>query len=152
MQRHRGAGCDPFATRLASIETQADSWWDSSNVAHDTRWSLALPGLADIKSYLMDTLETSLELLEKLLTMMTHCIFRLALFHEDMHGEALIYMAQTLGLPLSLSVPGPWRCVSLCWFLPRAGSWEPPAAAGFLDNERQAHEVHVPEFELTPRW
>ena len=25
MQRHRGAGCDPFATRLASIEPQADS-------------------------------------------------------------------------------------------------------------------------------
>ena len=150
MQRQRGAGCDPFATRLASIETQADSWWDSSNVAHDTRWSLALPGLADIKSYLMDTLETSLELLEKAPDDDDALyFFRLALFHEDMHGEALIYMAQTLGLPLSLSVPGP-LAVREPLLVP-ATRWQLGTAGGSgfsFDNERQAHEVHVPEFEI----
>jgi len=150
MQRHRGAGCDPFATRLASIEPQADRWWDSSNVAHTTRWSLALPGLADIKSYLMDTLETSLELLEKAPDDDDALyFFRLALFHEDMHGEALIYMAQTLGLPLSLSVPGP-LAVREPLLVP-ATRWQLGTAGGSgfsFDNERQAHEVHVPEFEI----
>ncbi|MBK7546618.1 MAG: ergothioneine biosynthesis protein EgtB [Rhodoferax sp.] len=150
MQRHRGAGCDPFATRLASIEPQADRWWDSSNVAHTTRWSLALPGLADIKSYLMDTLETSLELLEKAPDDDDALyFFRLALFHEDMHGEALIYMAQTLDLPLSLSVPGP-LAVREPLLVP-ATRWQLGTAGGSgfsFDNERQAHEVHVPEFEI----
>ena len=111
---------------------------------------LALPGLADIKSYLMDTLETSLELLEKAPDDDDALyFFRLALFHEDMHGEALIYMAQTLGLPLSLSVPGP-LAVREPLLVP-ATRWQLGTAGGSgfsFDNERQAHEVHVPEFEI----
>ena len=150
MQRHRGARCDPVATRLASIEPQADGWWDSTQVAHDIRWGLALPGLGGIKSYLLDTLETSLELLEKAPDEDDALyFFRLALFHEDMHGESFIYMAQTLGLPLSLSVPGP-RAVREPLLIP-ATRWQlgTPGGSGFsFDNERQAHEVQVPEFEI----
>jgi hypothetical protein len=49
VQRQRGARCDPRVLRLASIEPQADRWYDSSNVPHDTRWQLDLPGLEATK-------------------------------------------------------------------------------------------------------
>ena len=149
LQRQRGAACDPAASRLASIEPQADRWWDSAQVAHDSRWQLDLPDLAGIKGYLLQTLESSLELLEKTPDEDEALYFyRLVLFHEDMHGEALIYMAQTLGLSLGLDLPGamPVRAPLL---MP-ATQWQLGSAAGgfSFDNERQAHEVKVPEFEI----
>ena len=149
LQRHRGAACDPAASRLASIEPQADRWWDSGQVAHDTRWALDLPDLSGIKGYLLETLESSLELLEKTPDEDEALYFyRLALFHEDMHGEALIYMAQTLGLSLGLDLPVamPVRAPLL---MP-ATRWQLGSLAGgfSFDNERQAHEVEVPEFEI----
>ena len=149
LQRHRGAACDPAASRLASIEPQADRWWDSGQVAHDTRWALDLPDLSGIKGYLLETLESSLELLEKTPEEDEALYFyRLALFHEDMHGEALIYTAQTLGLSLGLDLPVamPVRAPLL---MP-ATRWQLGSLAGgfSFDNERQAHEVAVPEFEI----
>jgi ergothioneine biosynthesis protein EgtB len=150
LQRHLGAACDPAATRLASVEPRADLWWNSSLVAHSSRWALDLPGLSQIKSYLLETLESTLELLEKAPAGDDALYFyRLALFHEDMHGEALIYMAQTLGLPLGLSLPEasgarePLLIPAARWQMGSAGG------AGFcFDNERGAHEVAVPEFEI----
>jgi iron(II)-dependent oxidoreductase len=150
LQRHLGAACDPAATRLASVEPRADLWWNSSEVAHSSRWALDLPGLSQIKSYLLETLESTLELLEKTPAGDDALYFyRLALFHEDMHGEALIYMAQTLGLPLGLSLPGASGAREP--LLIPAASWQMGSAgvAGFsFDNERGAHEVAVPEFEI----
>lgn len=151
LQRHLGPACDPSATTLASMEPQADRWWDSGQVAHDSRWALELPDVASIKTYLLDTLESTLELLEKAPDQQDALyFFRLALFHEDMHGEALIYMAQTLGLPLGLSMPGPGP-VREPLLLPATG-WQLGCQAGqgdfTFDNERQAHEVQVPEFEI----
>jgi gamma-glutamyl hercynylcysteine S-oxide synthase len=150
MQRHRGVGCDPAATRLASIELRADGLWDASHVPHDNRWTLDSPDLGGIKTYLLNTLETNLELLEKAPDEDDALYFyRLALFHEDMHGEALVHMAQTLGLPLGMSMPGPvpvrepLQVPATRWQLGRA------MGGGFtFDNERQAHEVQVPEFEI----
>ncbi len=151
LQRQRGTACDPSATRLASIEPQADRWWDSGQVAHDRRWALDLPDLAGIKRYLLDTLESTLELLEKAPQDDDALYFyRLALFHEDMHGEALIYMAQTLGLPLGLSMPGPGPVREP--LLVPATRWQLGMGAGpggfSFDNERPAYEVPVPEFEI----
>jgi iron(II)-dependent oxidoreductase len=151
LQRHLGRGCDPSATRLASLEPHADRWWHSGQVAHDSRWALDLPDLSRIKTYLLNTLESSLELLEKAPEEDDALYFyRLALFHEDMHGEALIYMAQTLGLPLGLSVPGPGPVREP--LLLAATRWPLGLAAGqggfTFDNERLVHEVAVPEFEI----
>ncbi len=150
LQRQMGTACDPSATRLASIEPQADRWWNSSQVAHDSRWALDLPDVASIKTYLLDTLEATLELLEKAPEEDDALYFyRLALFHEDMHGEALIYMAQTLGLSLGLSMPGPGPVREP--LLVPATRWQlgSPGNSGFtFDNERQPNEVQVPEFEI----
>jgi ergothioneine biosynthesis protein EgtB len=150
LQRHQGPRCDPTAAPLASQLPQADGWWDSSRVPHDHRWFLGPRSPADIKTYLLNTLEATLDLLAKTPDEDEALYFyRLSLFHEDMHGEAFIYMAQTLGLPLKLPVPTAG--------VPREPLWLPAtrwqlgldAGQGFtFDNERPAHEVAVPEFEI----
>lgn len=150
LQRHQGPRCDPTAAPLASQLPQADGWWDSSRVPHDHRWFLGPRSPADIKTYLLNTLEATLDLLAKTPDEDDALYFyRLSLFHEDMHGEAFIYMAQTLGLPIKLPLPTAG--------VPREPLWVPAtrwqlgldAGQGFtFDNERPAHEVAVPEFEI----
>lgn len=150
LQRHQGPRCDPQAARLASLMPQADSWWDSTQVPHDHRWYLGMRSLADIKGYLLATLESTLDLLAKTPDEDDALYFyRLALFHEDMHGEAFLYMAQTLGLPLRLTLPEPGlRREPL---VVPAARWRlglSPGQGFTFDNERPAHDVQVPEFEI----
>jgi iron(II)-dependent oxidoreductase len=150
LQRLRGDACDPTQPRLASIQPDADRWYDSSNVPHDSRWQLDLPDLQETKQYLVHTLETTLELLDGTPDEDDGLYFyRLALFHEDMHVEAFAYMSQTLGFdagllpPLGTMAPrDPLAFPATRW---RLGS-EP---GGFVfDNEKWAHDVAVPEFEI----
>jgi len=154
VQRQRGALCDPTLPRLASLESQADRWYDSTNVPHATRWQLDLPDLQTTKQYLADTMDVSLELLEGAdETDDALYFYRLALFHEDMHGEAFAHMAQTLGFvvknlkelmaPLAnLASREPLLFPATRWSL---GSMP----GGFVfDNEKWGHELAVPEFEI----
>ncbi len=155
MLRAQGARCPAGQTRLASIEAHADRWWDSVHVPHATRWSLDLPTVEHTRAYLLDTLESSLDLLAKSDSDDDALYFyRLCLFHEDMHGEAFAITAQTLGLPLNKTLvatftppPAPARepllVPATVWQL---GSDE---GAGFVfDNEKVRHPVSVPEFEI----
>lgn len=151
LQRNLGCACPPAATRLASIQAQADLWWHSGEVPHDSRWTLNLPDVAGIRNYLLETLESTLELLEKTPEEDAALyFFRLALFHEDMHGEALIYMGQTLGLPLQMPMSGP--TAARAPLLVPATRWQLGVDGGRIgfsfDNECQVHEVPVPEFEI----
>ncbi len=155
MQRAKGRHCEPFHTRLASIEPNADRWWDSTHVVHNTRWQLDLPSANTIRAYLLDTLESTLELLEKADDSDDALYFyRLCLFHEDMHSEALVCMAQTLGLKLDDAIgqvftPAPMT-VREPMLIP-ACNWLMGCSAddGFsFDNERPQHTVAVPEFEI----
>lgn len=135
--------------RLASVEPNADRWWNPALVSPAARWQLQLPDAQATRAWLLDTLETTLELLEKTPDEDDALYFyRLALFHEDMRGEQLITMAQTLGLPLPLALPGgvaprePLLMPATRWML---GS----APGGFvMDAQKWAHEVDVPEFEI----
>lgn len=106
--RTRGAACDPRAIRLPSIEAGADMWWDDTLVSAAQRWRVALPDLGRVQAYLLSTLETTLELLDKAPEDDAGLYFyRLALAHEDLHGESLIVGAQLFGVPLDLALPGP---------------------------------------------
>ena len=166
VQRQRGVACDPTGIRLASIEPQADDWYDSSAVPHDTRWSLDLPGLQRTKDYLAETMEITLDLLDATdvetgdpdAALYFH---RLALFHEDMHGEAFAMMAQTLGLTLPASgdraphllqhVSGRGQALQRppLTFLPMHWTLGLKRGNGFVfDNETDAQVVAVPEFEI----
>ena len=157
MQRARGPRADPQAARLASIEPAADRWYDSTQVAHDTRWQLDLPTLAATRQYLLDTLDTTLELLDALPAAADDdalYFYRLALFHEDMHGEAFTYMAQTLDFgakAFEALLPARPHHAPLPALAFPATRWSFGMArgAGFVfDNEKWAHEVAVPEFEI----
>ena len=155
MQRALGSRCEPAHARLASVEPNADAWWNSSQVAHDTRWTLALPSVDLIRAYLLETLEITLDLLAKADNQDDALYFyRLCLHHEDMHSEALAYSAQTLGLnlprslqdvltPAPMSLREPMLIPSTLWQM----GTDPKAGFAF-DNEKPQHMVQVPEFEI----
>ena len=150
LQCHQGAGADPSATRLASIEPNSDPWWNPAAAPHDSRWALDLPDLASTRGYLLETLEATLDLLEKTPDEDDALYFyRLALCHEDMRGEELIVLAQTLGLPLQLVMPGPLAPRGPVLVPATRWSLGSTAGQGFsFDNERPPFEVQVPEFEI----
>nr|WP_314540995.1 selenoneine synthase SenA [uncultured Massilia sp.] len=92
-------GSQPGEADGHSLLARGDDWFDSGNVAHRTRWALDLPSTGAIKTY-------SNEVLERILARLSEETdddaalypYRLALAHEDMHGEALLYTIQTLGI------------------------------------------------------
>lgn len=164
MQRALGPRCEPAQTRLASIEPNADRWW-SAQVPHAMRWTLDLPDMANCRAYLLDTLEGTLDLLDKTATGGRGgqggeggddalYFYRLCLFFEDMRGEALVRSAQTLGLALDKPLqqaftPAPMALRDA--LLIPAAVWQMGSAsdAGFaFDNEQAVHAVSVPEFEI----
>ncbi len=159
LQRALGTACDPLHARLASIEPRADQFWDSAQVPHATRWALLLPDVQNCRAYLLDTLESTLELLDKT-GAQGACsddalyFYRLSLFHEDMHGEALAMTAQTLGLPLERPLHQAFSAAPMALsdaLLIPATLWPMGVAAdkGFaFDNEKTQHRLAVPEFEI----
>ena len=151
LQRARGPGCDAAQARLASVLPQADGLYDPQAVAHDARWQLALPDAAATRQYLVDTLETTLELLAQSDESDDALyFFRLALLHEDQQAEALATLAQTLGLDpmglLELQATGAPRAAL---FFPATLHEMGVRPGGFaFDNEQPAHEVAIPGFEI----
>jgi ergothioneine biosynthesis protein EgtB len=153
-QRAAGARSDPGHARPASVLEGADTLYDSGRVAHSTRWSLALPPPAATREYLRATLEQTLAALEDLPVPATHddlYFFRLVALHEEMHAEAAIYMARTLGisLPRSAWVERPAISGAPAIRIP-GGTWRLGwHGQGFaFDNELQAHEVQIAPFEI----
>jgi hypothetical protein len=99
----RYAADDPRGVRTPSRIPEADAWWDASHVPHSTRWSLPLPAWEGIHDYLAATLADTLDALERSRDGDRY-FFELALYHEDMHIEALLMTLQTLALPLPTAV------------------------------------------------
>ena len=100
-QRHRGSAADPDASRTPAGRVDADALYDSSRVAHATRWSLSLPDAIATRDDLARQLDITLDRLRDAddddVSLYFH---RLVLAHEDMHHEAALYMAQALGLAI----------------------------------------------------
>jgi len=107
-ERQAGARADPGAPRLPGVRRDADALYDSSRVPHRDRWSLRLPSVAESLDDLARQLDATLAALARAEgDDASLYFFRLVLFHEDMHHEAAIYMAQALGLPLDGALAGP---------------------------------------------
>jgi iron(II)-dependent oxidoreductase len=133
---------------------RTDSLWNSSTVAHDTRWDLDLPDRDATFAYLARVLDhQSDQLARPDLPERTLYFYELTIRHEDMHVEALTYMRETLaypqpqglgdhasaagGLSSDAEVPG--------------GTWRLGATRteGFVfDNEKWAHEVELDAFRI----
>ena len=148
-QRDQGWRADPDAARLPST---GDALYDSSRVPHATRWQLPLPDATATRADLAAQLDQTLALLGRALPSDDGLyFFRLALLHEDMHHEAALYMAQSLG----------WQVDGARW-QPRPLPGRAPALAmaaatldlgqggpGFhFDNELGKHRVALPAFEI----
>ncbi|WP_213955599.1 SUMF1/EgtB/PvdO family nonheme iron enzyme [Variovorax sp. dw_954] len=148
-QRAFGIDCPSRPTRLAAIDPQADEWWNPQQGGAEGAWSRDIPDLGQTKAYLLETLESTLELLERAAETDAGLYFyRLALFHEDMRGEQLVVMAQTLGLPIGIEIaPAPPPREPL---LVPAARWELglPAQGFSFAQEQGLHEAEVPEFEI----
>ncbi len=148
-----GISCEPDHARRESLLPGSDALYDSSRVAHRSRWELALPDAAGTRDYLGATLKQTLALLDRLPKDAGDpelYFFRLVALHEEMHAEAASYMARALCIPLPEAMP-PARD------LPVNTSLQLPAqefrlgygGAGFaFDNELGAHELSLNAFEI----
>ena len=137
-----------------SLLDRADLLWNSSTVAHATRWDLDLPDRNGVFGYMAEVLRRQLDRLAGSVEPPTRYFYELSIRHEDMHVEALAYTRQTLGYapPERLGAPAPHA----------AGAWPGDAevpggrwrlgstvADGFIfDNEKWAHEVAVAPFRI----
>lgn len=146
-QRYRGAGAVPAASRLP----QADRWYDSRHVPHDSRWQLDLPDWPATRLYLETTLDAALDVLRELPGTDPALYFhRLALFHEDMHRDAFIYTQQTLAWPAAdgLDEIPPAADIELAAAEFLMGS--SPQSGGFVfDNEKWEHPRRLAAFAIS---
>jgi iron(II)-dependent oxidoreductase len=161
-QRALGTRCDHTLPLAPSRLAQADTLYDSSQVAHASRWQLNLPDWHHTNAYLQAVLDDTL----RLLATAPHdddslYFYRLVLFHEDMHAEAAVYMAQALGVQLGDGLAWPARpspalapaprghsegtglhLNATCWALGYTDS-------GFaFDNELGTQPVDLADFEI----
>jgi ergothioneine biosynthesis protein EgtB len=151
-QRQRGFRADAGPRASPSQLPQADSWYDSSRVAHRARWDLPLPDAQATDRYLEQTFLRTLELLDQLPADADDdalYFFRLVTLHEQMHAEAGAYMAQNLGIPLrETRVPATARAgVDLA--VPAQEFQLGAGEVGFaFDNELGAHRVALASFAI----
>jgi iron(II)-dependent oxidoreductase len=154
VQRARGDAADPGQPRLASILPQADRWYDPSGLDRAGRRALAAGELADVqatRAYLVETLETTLELLAAIAIEDDESLYfhRLALFHEELHAEAFAVLAQTLGIDTGLVARPAIRAARPPLLFPATRWLLGSSGAGFrFDNEVAPHPVDIPEFEI----
>ncbi|MCC7327275.1 MAG: ergothioneine biosynthesis protein EgtB [Burkholderiales bacterium] len=154
---------DPRGRQVPSRLSAADAWWDSARVPHATRWQLALPTWDAIHAYLAATLDDTLAALASARDGDTY-FFELALYHEDMHVEALLMTLQTLALPppprwpqaqTSAATSGPTPAAADIAFAGGTfvqGTQQADDAGRFVfDNEKWGHEVTLAPFAIAQR-
>jgi gamma-glutamyl hercynylcysteine S-oxide synthase len=132
-----------------------DDLYDSSHVPHDTRWDLPLPSRDATLAHLKAVVDTVVEGLPRLTDASREPYFLfLAIFHEDMHGEAFWMTRQTLAYP-NVS----WNPQAAHPAQPGAegdahipgGTFvlgTPPGAPFLFDNEKLPHLVRVEPFAI----
>jgi ergothioneine biosynthesis protein EgtB len=140
-----------MVTAGPSLLQGTDRWFDSGRVPHVDRWTLDLPPLGELRDYARAVLE-GVRLRLTASDDRDLYPFRLALFHEDMHGEALTYMRQTLDY--ALPQPPPMPSLSA-----EGGDAEVPGGTLMLgsprseafvfDNEKWAHERALEPYRIS---
>ncbi len=140
----------------APERADGDRLYDSIGIAHDDRWDLPLPSLADTLTY-RDGIRKRIRdhLAHDPPDAQRDYLVQYAIFHEDMHTEAFTYTRQTLAYPTPpiAGTTHPTR---------RAGTLKGDVAIpggtfelggrpedGFLfDNEKWAHPVAIRPFSI----
>jgi gamma-glutamyl hercynylcysteine S-oxide synthase len=153
VQRGRGESADPGSARLAALEPMLDWWLDPASCDRGQRWTGQAPAGETVRAYLLETMESTLELLDKAAATDEGLYFyRLALWHEDRMAEQLLVLAQASGAVITADDSLPR--------LPSRSLRDPIGFAaqrvqlgtergGFVpDAEKWAHEVAVPAFDI----
>ncbi|HEX3061052.1 MAG TPA: SUMF1/EgtB/PvdO family nonheme iron enzyme [Usitatibacter sp.] len=139
-----------------SLLPGADGMFNSSTVAHATRWALDYPPQSRLRTYMGETLAATQEAFVREAPGGDRYFFELALRHEDMHAEALLMTLQTLSLPAP-PLEGPLAPAAV---KPGAGDvafeggtfLQGTERADFVfDNESRPHEVTVEPFAMASR-
>jgi iron(II)-dependent oxidoreductase len=149
----RRADREPLPSRFLP---DADAILDSARIAHALRWELPQLTWDRVHDYLRRVHEAQLEALERDAPEDLY-FHRLALYHEDMHAEALLMTLQTLGLPeppraeppLPPPSPAPVRAREIEF---AGGTFEMgsrPGADFVFDNEAAPHHRRVEPFALS---
>ncbi|MFC5479112.1 selenoneine synthase SenA [Massilia suwonensis] len=133
-----------------SLLAHGDGWFDSNAVAHDARWALGLPAPDAILAY-------GREVLERIRARLARTPdddaalypYRLVLAHEDMHGEALLYTMQTLGVAAPFAFPAEAPAAGEIAFAGGDFLRGGEQSRGFVfDNERPAAPCRVAPFTI----
>lgn len=146
-----------FVASRRSLLADADRWFDSMRVPHRDRWHLDLPLCTQIRDYADAVLEhVRARLAAAPDTDEALYYFRLALYHEDMHAEALTYMRQTLGYPLHVPfvTPSPDSSAGASAIGIGGGTFLMGGARdeGFVfDNEKWRHPVKIAQAHIDRR-
>ena len=138
------------------LREDGDSLWDSSAVAHETRWDLPLPSIEETKAYMREVRDRVVDrLAADPGSRELHYLALYSVFHEDMHDEAFTYTRQTLGYP---PPPAAGSVSSQLAAGPLAGDAEVPGGTFALgaapdepfvfDNEKWAHPVELAPFAI----
>lgn len=142
-----------------AIVDNGDRLYNSTDVAHDTRWELLLPNRESTLAYMNQVIEGCIAAIHDKpeLSSEEYYFYWLTTFHEAMHAEALAYTRQTLGYPAPQFLqtcrptepPDPRAC---------PGDIEIPGGKFVIgasqempfifDNEKWAHEVNVQPFRI----
>ncbi|MES2993171.1 MAG: selenoneine synthase SenA [Pseudomonadota bacterium] len=125
-----------------------DTHFDSGRLAHAERWTTPMPDRATLATWMRRQLDACIDALPAGTDDEALYFARLALFHEDMHGEAFCWLRAALGYaaPRGLALP----------IVPAARPIEMPAAtvelgagSGFaFDNESAPQPVALAAHEI----
>jgi iron(II)-dependent oxidoreductase len=130
-----------------------DAHFDSARLAHAARWSTPMPDRAALEPMLAGQLDACIESLPRERDADDAALYfaRLALFHEDMHGEAFCWLRAALGYPAPAGVAMPVLPASTPLAV-RGGAVRigiDANAAGFaFDNERPGRTLQLQDFEI----
>ncbi|MBI4183647.1 MAG: ergothioneine biosynthesis protein EgtB [Proteobacteria bacterium] len=144
----------------APLRADADSLYDSMKVAHDTRWDLPLPPLAETLAYMERVQEALIARLEgPVASEEDSYLYQLTAFHEDMHTEAFAWTRQTFAHPtpaFATARPGPpadAEAGALAGDAAVAGGTfflgSRPDDPFVFDNEKWAHPVELAPFGIS---
>jgi ergothioneine biosynthesis protein EgtB len=133
-----------------------DALFDSARLPHAERWAAAAgPSRAALVERLQAQLDDCIAALAGRAGDAELYFHRLALFHEDMHGEAFCWLRATLGYPAPAGVGLPVFAAAPPVTLPAAETrlGRGPGEPGFaFDNERPGRTAALPacEIDATP--
>ncbi|MEE8395030.1 MAG: selenoneine synthase SenA [bacterium] len=141
----------------------ANELYNSFIVDHRDRWNLPLPPRAETEQYVQETLERAVTRLgDRDQDPWETYLYLLAIYHEDMHGEAFMYTRQTQadpepslgngngGAPAAADAAGGGGALPGDVDIP-GGSYQFGASHGasfVYDNEKWAHAVEVAPFSI----